>query len=37
MAFEGDAKALASIEKPFITLKTNIEFKKKFWIINPGF
>jgi len=30
MAFEGDAKALASIEKPFIKLKTNLEFKKNF-------
>jgi len=30
MAFEGDAKALASIEKPFVKLKTNLEFKKNF-------
>jgi len=37
MAFEGDAKALASIEKPFITLKTNIEFKKTFGLSTPAF
>ena len=37
MAFEGDAKALASIEKPFIKLKTNIEFKKVFNSSIPAF
>jgi len=29
-AFEGDAKALASIEKPIVKLKTNLEFKKTY-------
>jgi len=29
-SFSEDAKALASIEKPFLRLKTNLEFKKKF-------
>ncbi len=37
MAFEGDAKALASIEKPFVKLKTNLEFKKNFGISIPAF
>ena len=37
MSFEGDAKALASIEKPFIILKTNLEFKKEFGLTNPAF
>ena len=37
MSFEGDAKALASIEKPFVTLKTNLEFKKEFGITIPAF
>jgi hypothetical protein len=37
MSFEGDAKALASIEKPVIKLKTNIEFKKTFGISKPAF
>jgi hypothetical protein len=37
MAFEGDAKALASIEKPFVKLKTNLEFKKTYGLSNPAF
>ncbi len=37
MSFEGDAKALASIEKPFVKLKTNIEFKKTFNSSIPAF
>jgi len=37
MSFEGDAKALASIEKPFVKLKTNLEFKKTFGISNPSY
>jgi len=37
MAFEGDAKALASIEKPLINLKTNLEFKKTFGLSTPAF
>jgi len=37
MAFEGDAKALASIEKPQITLKTNLEFKKTYGVSIPAF
>ena len=37
MAFEGDAKALASIEKPFIKLKTNLEFKKTYGLSTPAF
>ncbi len=37
ISFEGDAKALASIEKPFLTLKTNLEFKKEFGITTPAF
>ncbi len=37
MAFEGDAKALASIEKPFVKLKTNIEFKKTYNSSLPAF
>ena len=37
MAFEGDAKALASIEKPFVKLKTNLEFKKTYGISVPAF
>ena len=36
-AFEGDGKALATIEKPFINLQTNIEFKKKYNISTPAF
>ncbi|QCT94396.1 hypothetical protein FE773_04160 [Caminibacter mediatlanticus TB-2] len=30
MSFEGDDKALGSIEKPLIKLKTNLNFKKEF-------
>ncbi len=37
MSFEGDAKALASIEKPFIVLKTNPEFKKTYGISAPAY
>ncbi|WP_457562991.1 hypothetical protein [Caminibacter pacificus] len=37
MAFEGDAKALASIEKPLVKLKTNLEFKKTFGLSIPAF
>ncbi|WP_457564879.1 hypothetical protein [Caminibacter sp.] len=37
MSFEGDAKALASIEKPMVKLKTNLEFKKTFGISTPAF
>ncbi len=37
LSFEGDAKALASIEKPFLTLKTNLEFKKEFGLSIPAF
>jgi len=37
MAFEGDAKALASIEKPLVTLKTNLEFKKTYGLSVPAF
>ena len=37
MAFEGDAKALASIEKPFVNLKTNLEFKKTYGLSTPAF
>jgi len=37
LSFEGDAKALGSIEKPFLSLKTNIEFKKEFGISTPAF
>ncbi len=37
LSFEGDAKALASIEKPFLTLKTNLEFKKEFGLSVPAF
>ncbi len=37
MAFEGDAKALASIEKPFVKLKTNLEFKKTYGLSIPAF
>ncbi len=29
-SFKNDAKALASIEKPMMKMKTNLEFKKKF-------
>ncbi len=37
LSFEGDAKALASIEKPLVTLKTNLEFKKNFGVSTPAF
>jgi hypothetical protein len=37
MAFEGDAKALGSIEKPFVTLKTNLEFKKTYSLSTPAY
>jgi hypothetical protein len=37
MAFEGDAKALGSIEKPLVKLKTNLEFKKTYGISTPAF
>ena len=37
MAFEGDAKALGSIEKPILKLKTNLEFKKTYGISTPAF
>ncbi|MEO1923492.1 MAG: hypothetical protein ABGX25_03110 [Nautiliaceae bacterium] len=37
MAFEGDAKALASIEKPLVTLKTNLEFKKTYGLSVPAY
>ncbi len=37
MSFEGDAKALASIEKPFVKLKTNLEFKKTYGLSTPAF
>jgi hypothetical protein len=37
MSFDGDAKALASIEKPFIKLKTNIDFKKTFGLSTPAY
>jgi hypothetical protein len=37
MSFQGDAKALASIEKPYVKLKTNLEFKKTFGISKPAF
>ena len=37
MAFEGDAKALASIEKPLVTLKTNLEFKKNYGLSIPAY
>jgi hypothetical protein len=30
VSFEGDAKALGSIEKPYLRLKTNYKFKQKF-------
>jgi len=35
-AFEGDAKALASIEKPIVKLKTNLEFKKTYGLSLPA-
>jgi len=37
MSFEGDAKALASIEKPYLKLNTNFEFKKTFGILNSSY
>ncbi len=37
MSFEGEAKALASIEKPLINLKTNLNFKKEFGISIPSY
>ncbi len=37
MSFVGEAKALGSIEKPFVNLKTNLNFKKEFGISNPSF
>ena len=37
MSFEGDDKALASIEKPFINLKTNLNFKKEFGLSTPSY
>jgi hypothetical protein len=37
MSFEGDAKALGSIEKPFVKLKTNLTFKKTFESNNVAF
>jgi hypothetical protein len=37
MAFEADAKALRSIEKPYVTLKTNLELKKTYSLSTPAF
>ncbi|WP_456479920.1 hypothetical protein [Nautilia sp.] len=37
MSFEGDAKALGSIEKPLVNLKTNLNFKKEFGISTPAY
>jgi predicted nucleic acid-binding Zn ribbon protein len=37
MSFEGDAKALGSIEKPLVNLKTNLNFKKEFGLSNPAY
>jgi hypothetical protein len=37
MSFNGDAKALASIEKPLLRLKTNLNFKKEFGLSVPAF
>ena len=37
MSFEGDAKALGSIEKPLVNLKTNLNFKKEYGLSNPSF
>ena len=36
-SFEGDAKALASIEKPILRLKTNLDFKKEFGLFTSAF
>ncbi len=37
MSFEGDDKALGSIEKPYLRLKTNLNFKKEFSFKNAYF
>lgn len=37
MSFEGDAKALGSIEKPYVKLKTNLNFKKEYGLSTPAF
>ena len=37
MSFEGDAKALGSIEKPLVNLKTNLNFKKEFGLSIPSY
>ncbi|AZV46281.1 hypothetical protein C3L23_03030 [Nautilia sp. PV-1] len=37
MSFDGDAKALASIEKPLVRLKTNLSFKKEFGLSVPAY
>jgi hypothetical protein len=37
MSFEGDAKALGSIEKPLVNLKTNLNFKKEYGLSTPAF
>ena len=37
LSFEGDAKALASIEKPFLILKTNLTFKKDYGLNIPAY
>ncbi len=37
MSFEGDAKALGSIEKPLVNLKTNLNFKKEYGVSNPAY
>ena len=37
MSFEGDAKALGSIEKPLVNLKTNLNFKKEFGLSTPAY
>ncbi len=37
MSFEGDAKALGSIEKPLVNLKTNLNFKKEYELSTPAY
>jgi len=37
MSFEGDAKALGSIEKPLVNLKTNLNFKKEYGLSIPAY
>jgi hypothetical protein len=37
MSFDGDAKALGSIEKPLVNLKTNLNFKKEYGLSTPAY